>query len=328
MVNAGAVHPGEQLVAAEATLGKGQQSEKGAAGDPRREWHHRGPVHRQSGGLELIVCESCVGLRFGEDQRDPIERSAVTYGVDDRTEPGAHLLVRVGHGDDPGLRRIDDVHRIHLELSVGSTAAEPLDRQVRIGVGTGVTGAAGDHHDLTSLGDVTKQCRAVERDPLRQVDEDSPEFRRNRMPFSEGLGSRIEQVLLVVPGGLERSADLSVQPDHVGRPVGLGAKPFECSRCQVTKLTVGRDERHLGGRVGGDRAEHARPFGECAPECRRDDRGGHGTATFRGQAGSPQQLAESVHGEEGDRGDTLSLSADRADTPRGEEPAGGDPHVV
>ena len=214
--------PREQLVTAEAAvaaLGKCEQAEKGAAGDPRVQWHHRGAVHREAGSSELVVGEP--GVRFGirEHQRDPVESSARPYRIDHRPERRPHLFVRIGDGHDPRPGRVDDVHRVELVSRGGRAATEPLDRSVGRGVGARVAGGAGDHdHLLPLFGHRTEQRRTVERDPLRQVHDDPPELTCQRMSFLERLGGGVEQVLLVVPGRLERPAHLAVQPDDVGGP--------------------------------------------------------------------------------------------------------------
>jgi hypothetical protein len=162
---------------------------------------------------------------------------------------------------------------------------------------------------------------------LREVHDDVPEVD----PGGAGpqrLPGRDHEIGLVVPPGGQVGAGLLAQPHHVGGPLAGGGQPLATGGRQIGELGVGRDQRLLGGRVRGDRAEQTGVGVQRPSQRGGDHRRRHRSSAGGGEAGGAQQLGQPVRGEEADPDGAEAPAGQRPGHPGGQGPSSGDADVV
>ena len=146
-----------------------------------------------------------------------MQRRACCQTPHDEAEDGAHLLLRVRHGDDVRLGRVVCgcclFRRPQRSLELSRDPA-------RQGVGSGVAGQADDDGEAAGSGERLQQRLLGRREASRQVDDDVTDVAESEGIGASGISSGESQVLLVVVY-LRPSAEIAEEADDVGCPLSL-----------------------------------------------------------------------------------------------------------
>ena len=317
--------PGHDVVPAESARGQAQQSQQEPSHGALGEWPHRRPAERQIGGQQLVVQQAGVGVAAAVQHSHPFERNALAQTLHDATQGRAHLLVRVGHGEDAVRRR-----RRHNRRLPGLGAGQATHDGGHRGVRFRGTADARNHHQ--PLGGPSQSTQQVERrgpQPLRQVQQHRPRpspsrrstpstGRRRRRPHRParcpiricGLSRRarterlrlaehhrrghVQQVSLVVEASVPQTPPhLPADRNHVG---GARRRPLQCRQlaaAQISQRPVRLSKGTLGREMLSDLCEHPRGRGlQHPPHGACKDRGRNGPTPLRCQGVAREQFRQ------------------------------------
>ena len=262
MARQAAGQPGEDLVAAVAALREPEEPEQGPAREPGREGIDGGPVVRDARRRQVLVGEAGVRLGRRVEDGDALERAAGTSGIDHHPHGSAYLLVGIRcrhHAGPAGVK--DRRQRGAQGQRQPPRVVDPGHRSPDRGIGPGMPGRSRDHTELATSCHGAQQRGGVQRQPLREVDDDrAVQAGLPTLTSIQPLDGRGDEVLFVVELALEPGVGQIVEGHHVGGPSAPRAESPESSWRDVPHLPVSRHEGRLRRRVLGDRREDTGPL--------------------------------------------------------------------
>ena len=137
------------------------------------------PFRGIAGRRQLFVGQPGVGLGAGVQHGDAVERGSGPGRIDDHAHGGPHLLVAIGHGEDPGPRR--GPRRRGVRSTAGRVAEVTAMRRTDRSTSASARASPvrpGQHDELAGVRHGAEQLAAVARESLGQVDDDRAETRR------------------------------------------------------------------------------------------------------------------------------------------------------
>ncbi len=242
----------QHVAAPEAAVGQSEQRPQGAAHQPLADGPHRCAVVGDAGGGKVLVQQPDVGVGRSVDDRHPPEGHTRPGRGHDVADDAAHLLVGIADRQDPVCRR-----RGRAPL-VTEVDAGPAERPAEALVGRYLPGEPDDHPHGAVGRQRPEEGGARGREGLGQVHDDRAGWRCRL----DGGGGGAEEVVLVVPGRPQEVADTPVDAHHLGRSGRRLSHGLEVGLAHCRQLPVGGHQRLLGGRVVGDRSEHAGSLGQ------------------------------------------------------------------
>jgi hypothetical protein len=117
------------------------------------------------------------------------------------------------------------------------------------------------------------------------------------------LGQEVE---FVVPVVLEDPGNGSIELDDTGGAGRGGGETLDLVGCEVAELAVQRNQRLLGRRVLGGRAEQVGHSCESGPHCGANDWCTDRAPPRPGKGGGAQEVGKPVHRQQRDTGDATT----------------------
>ncbi len=293
-------HPPDDRSSPEVVVGQREGSEQRAPGHRLRQRPHRGPVHRDRGGGELLVEQPGIRLALAIHDADAVQRAAeLDLGRDDPHRL-SHLSCGIGCAHGPGRRVAarQDLARRRDCLRGPKAHREPVDQLRRVGIGLGFASEPDHGPQAIDAGECVDEVELRVRKPVREMQHHLTDVAKVGLATGDRARRRDREVVLVVEGMRREGAEALCDRGELTTTTAAHAQRVDRGRTRRSQLVEELDHRALGVLGRRHTFERRRPAREHLPDQCRLHRIVEGPPPRRCERARAEQLGEAIEHEE------------------------------